>query len=175
METQAGRLSEIAQSDNAEFLRVIIPLKVVLTNIGNDIDSYKVPTGYKLAISEIRGHLATLDLDSEDGVNIGAIVNNLSLQDRILAKAMNCRIKLQNQDTNDNIVEDTNRFSDGMSLATILPLVGGEPIRFAPPLEHTIPSGHTVKMTASIVSNATGLDVAPVEYGVTIVGTLVKV
>ena len=153
-------LKEVAGIDNNEFRRVEITISVAMAAAGSATDTYRVPAGHKLVLTGLRGHLAFLTAaDWVAPANVPGIIS---------AKAMNCKIKLENQDTHDLLTEN-----EDLSLASLLAGTNGigEHWREAP---HTVPAGQTIKMTATLASGD-AVVINNTEYGVVMTGILVKV
>lgn len=147
-----------------EYRRQEVVLKVARHTVGTASDDWKTPADVITCIEQIRGHLAVLDWDNEPAM-AAAIGTNVAPLDRVVAKSMNCRVRLENADTKVPIFEDTT--SDlGLSLFTLLEGVGGTPFRYHG-VPHIVKPGQTIRMTAQLISNATGvLGNADSEYGV---------
>lgn len=129
--------------------------------------NFRVRSNHVLLITTIRGHLAFNDLDGETLAITG--LGNPDMHDRLFIKAMNCRMDLMNQDRNIKIFEG----GQTLPLAQLLPMTGGEPIRFDPP--HIVMPGQTIQLDTTLNETAAALVGGSTDYGVQIDGILVRV
>jgi hypothetical protein len=180
-----AKLYEIAKDLSPEDYRVVaVTLKATLgvgTTSGSD--TYRVPATHEFVIEEIRGHLALTQFDSElhamnhasDGTKgIGtsdptAVSAVLSLRDRMLMKAMNCRLDLKNSDREQKVFDN-----QSLSLASILAYVGSPPADVSDE-PHIVPAGETLIMNAALINVDAKMLGGLTEYGVTLVGKLIRV
>lgn len=167
--TMTDKFAEIFNASIDEFKRVEIPLYAAFTAAGSNTDTYKVPGQYKLCIERISAHLAMLDMASEP-LAIGNMTSVQSLQERIIAHAMNCRIQLQNIDTTINILGENHL----TNLATLMQIAGGCPREYGD-VPQIVLAGQTLQLTATVLASTAGLGDKNTEYGVLISGLLVRV
>jgi hypothetical protein len=158
-------LKELMGISNREYRRVEISLVATSAAVGQFTDTYRVPAGTKLIITGMRGHLSLLT--AADWGPPGAGVT-LEVSELIKAKAMNVKLDIINQDTQDSLTENKS-----LNLASIMDFGGnnkGVDWREAP---HIVPAGQTLKMTATVVTNSVAL-VTNTEYGVVFTGFLIS-
>ncbi len=168
-------IHEFSQMEAGSYRAVAVPLRTTLTDtVFTGADTYQVPTTHNLIISSITGHLALIDLFSEDGtVDTGAFTVIPTIHELMLVKAMNCRLQISNQTR-------TQPLFDGgqLQLSDLLEIAGGRPLDFQYP--HIVPNGETIEMTAELVQKTSADELAHIvggdtSYGVTLVGNLVRV
>lgn len=118
---------------------------------------------------EVRGTLRVNDWSGES-LAMSAI-GNPGVRDRLLVKASNCRIKLEDVDDSLPLVQ-TGTNEATIALADILPAIGGKPLPYLVP--ELFPPGHKIKMTATLQDTASDIIGAETEYGVVLIGTAVR-
>lgn len=160
-------LKFVAEFNPDEAMVVLVAMKHEMVTATTTNDVYRVPEDYKLAIVEIRGHLASLAADTEQVLTTPVVAD---LRNKMYGKAMNCRIKLQNLDTSIKITDGSD---ETISLASILVELGGKPIDLHDN-PHIVKGGQSLRMDASLISGAANLLGQNTEYGVLITGILVR-
>lgn len=171
MSVMSEFLADALGTDNDILQRQDITLRAALAAAGTATDTYRVPSDYKLIIMGIRGHLAMLNMTAETAI-AGAMAD-VTVNGHMLAKAMNCRLRLYDQDTNRKLFED-NGNGQGISLASLMDHVASRSpeFRYVP---HTVPAGHTLRMDATLVDNAASVIGANTEYGVVLQAVLHRI
>lgn len=161
--------AEVLDIDTNEARRVLVAL--YQSNVGGGVGefTYKVPSPYKLAIVGIRAHLAMLSTLTEP-LAIGNLPDFVNFSERAYAKAANCRVKLQNQDTNLYIVGDGNP----INLASMLEGVGGGKAWDLSAQPHIVLTGQTLKMDYSLIQTGAGLTDVATEYGLVLDCLLIR-
>lgn len=161
--------AELVDIDMAEAKRVLVPMYQSNTGGGVGSFSYKVPAPYKLAIMGIRAHVVLLSSATEP-LAIGNLTPMANVSEHIAAKAMNCRVRLQNQDTNVYILGEGNQ----VNLVTLLEgAAGGKAVdwRDAPQI---VTMGQTLLMEYSLIQTIAGLTDIATEYGIVLDALLVR-
>jgi hypothetical protein len=117
--------------------------------------TYKVPNGYRFAVMSLRGHLAI-------------VYAGTPTVDMAVLYAMNCRLKILDQDTPLNLVENSATY---LSLASILPMTGGKAIDFGEQFPWVVPQNNTIRAEPTLVATPA----QSAEYGIVIEGALIHV
>lgn len=177
-----SRIYEIAKDLSPEDYRAVaVTLKALLgTGTTSGSDTYRVPATHEFVIEEIRGHLALTQFDSEvlgmnhasdatKGIGTSDVNGTLALRDRLLMKAMNCRLDLKNSDREQKLFDN-----QSLSLATILAFVGSPPTDLSEE-PHIVPAGETLILNATLINVDAKMLGGLTEYGVTLVGKLIRV
>lgn len=177
-----ARMYELAKDLSPEDYRaVLVTLKATLgSGTTSSSDTYRVPATHEFVIEEIRGHLVLTQFDSEllamnhasdatKGIGSSELTGTLTLRDRILMKAMNCRLDLKNSDREQKLFDN-----QSLALSSILSIVGGPPAsREDEP--HVVPAGETLILNAALINTDAKMLGGLTEYGVTLVGSLIRV
>ena len=169
MEFVHGLIAEMMDLDITEVREVVVPMMAVLqvgTTSGSD--KYVVPGDHMLLIHEVRGHLILKALTSETASITG--IGNPGYLDRIAMKAMNCKVGLSNNEAKLDILGDSNK----NTLGHLIGLPGSRPVRFDK-VPQKVLRGATLLATVELVDTTASVVGGATEYGLTIVGTLVKV
>ncbi len=134
---------------------------------------FRVAQNEDFLVHSIRGFVSLPDLTSQAAVAQlgGSLAGNTSVADILLAKAQNCRLTLLNKDSKVPITEN-----EGISLADISPMVGGESMRFQPdavpgfiiPHNMTLQAQFNLQNTANVYSSVSTI------YGVSLSGVYVS-
>jgi hypothetical protein len=172
-------LSDLLSLDPEKYRGVMIPLGVKLSGVSQlaGSNTYRVPSTHQLVIHEIFGHLAMNAIATEfnaDGTAITASKKASAPADvpgLALQKALNCHITLQNSDRSQKVIDNSTGTS--LSLASVLPMTGGNAIDFrrAP---HIVPAGETLELGVTLADNTAGIIGGETEYGLVLVGTLIR-
>jgi hypothetical protein len=178
-----SQLAEALQLSYNDIIPSILTLRVTQANTTEQIfDVYRMPGDFAFVISEIRGHLAINNLGGETTAGTG-MLNVGGVRNRVIAKALNAQIQLTNPDRDDlRYVERdltntvNNVVINYLSLAMLLPIAGGAPIKLikdrdVQPL--IVPPNERLKLTFQ-QAVALGADDQQTEYGLDFVGALVR-
>lgn len=172
------RVYDLTQLSPEDYRAVAITMYATLgTAATTGQDTYRVPTTHEFAIHQIRAHLALMDLNSEvlnlanptDATKgLGNHTNNPDTLGRVIAKAMNVRVGLRNQDREQKVFD-----GKSLSLASILPIIGGKELDYdrAP---HLVPAGETLLLELSLIQTAAPWASGNIEAGVVLTGVLVR-
>lgn len=133
-------------------------------------DVYRVPETHKLAITEIRGHLALLAITAEVAF-AGGLIADTTLLGHILAKAMNCRLQLKVNDTSLLVTDSTS--DNTISLASILEIAGAKGLDWSL-CPFVVKGGQTLRMDAALIDAAASIVGAATEYGIHVSGFLMR-
>lgn len=177
-----ARVYELAKDLSPEDYRsVAVTMKTVLgAGATSGSDTYRVPTTHEFVIEEIRGHLVLTQFDSEilamnhasdvtKGIGSSESNGTLRLADRLLMKAMNCRLDLKNSDREQKLFDN-----QSLALASILSFVGSPAVdRLAAP--HIVPAGETLVLNTALINTDAKMLGGLTEYGVVLVGNLIRV
>jgi hypothetical protein len=178
-----SQLAEALQLSYNDIIPSILTLRVTQANTTDQVfDVYRMPGDFAFVISEIRGHLAINNLGGETTAGTG-MLNVGGVRNRVIAKALNAQIQLTNPDRDDlRYVERdltntvNNVVINYLSLAMLLPIAGGSPIKLikdrdVQPL--IVPPNERLKLTFQ-QAVALGADDQQTEYGLDFVGALVR-
>lgn len=127
---------------------------------------FRVAQNEDFIVQSIRGFVMLNDLPNEPATfaNLGG---SITTQDRMLAKAQNCRFTLLNKDTKVPITEN-----EGLSLASITPECNGHLMEFSPDIVpgFLIPHNMTVQVQFALQSANAFFNTASTSYGITMTG-----
>jgi len=163
-----ARLEEGKELTREDYRPIEVTMRVTLdSGTTSDNNTFKVPSTHKFLIEHVLPHLViTSPDDSADAVAL----STHHWQTRAAFKASNCRIQLVQDDSNENILGENQR----MALSSIFPLAGGKPIDWSK-MPYIAGPGETLRMTATLVNSAAKYADGDTEYGVALVGYLVRV
>jgi hypothetical protein len=163
--------------------------KITMSNLRDDVvtlrvqlssgtlfgsDTFQIPSGRNFLIREIRGHFAFQQPSSEVAGAGTTMATSFNLRDRMIAKALQARIALVNQDRSDlKVIESDIGQNNTLCLASILQAAGGAPIVFGEELPLLVPAVDTLRLDVTL-RDATTAGVAT-EYGVTLIGSMVAI
>lgn len=137
--------------------------------------TFRAPATHNFVIEQIMGVCALVDFANEtlnlSTEKVGDFSSNPNIPARVLMKAMNCRVTLQNTDRSVNVIDGG---LGSLNLSAILPMVGGRVIDYSSK-PHILPAGETLSMTATLIQNVANIRGGATEYGLLLVGTLVRV
>jgi hypothetical protein len=88
--------------------------------------------------------------------------------DMAVLYAMNCRLKILDQDTPLNLTENSATY---LALSDILPMTGGKPIEYGERFPWIVAANNTIRVEPTLVATPA----ASGEYGVVVEGVLVHV
>ena len=169
LETIHGLIAEMMDLDVTEIREVVVPMMAVLqVGTTTSSDKYTIPGDHMLLIHEIRGHLLMKSMTSETVAITG--IGNPSFLDRVAMKAMNCKVGLVQNESKLDILGDTNENTLGM----LVGLPGSRPLKFDK-VPQKVLRGNTLLMTCELVDTTASIVGGATEYGLAIIGTLVKV
>lgn len=162
-----ARLTEYLGFTDGDYRAVVVPLKVSLSAaLLTDTAKFQVPGTYKFALHEIRGHLQITDVSAESLAIAG--LGNLSYLDRLAAKAANCKLQLVNADRDSLRIFERPNSSD-----LVVQALREETIKFKEPM--MFGNSENIQLTGTLVDTATDIVGGATEYGVLLVGTLIRV
>jgi hypothetical protein len=160
---------------------IMVPLYVTMGTVTQSgYDTYRVPTTHDLLIEEIRAHLVPMDLTNEGGTVGNAntpgsvvIANKViltSFLDRLIMKAANCLLDLKNTDREQKIIDN-----HSVGLNTLFNPAGGAPVNFGPTPQKVV-AGETIRLDARFAGVSAPEQIAGnTQYGVVLVGKLIRV
>jgi len=127
---------------------------------------FRVAQNEDFFVQSMRGFVMMTDLPAEVAGGVPATMGT-TVQDRLIAKAQNCRFTLLNKDTKVPITEN-----EGLSLASITPEANGEILRFSPDIVpgFIIPHNMTVQVQFALQDNDAFFNTAATIYGITLTG-----
>lgn len=127
---------------------------------------FRVAQNEDFFVQSLRGFVMLNDLASEPATfaNLGG---STTAQDRMIAKAQNCRFTLLNKDTKVPITEN-----EGLSLASITPECNGAIMEFSPNIVpgFILPHNMTIQVQFALQSNNAFFNTASTSYGITLTG-----
>jgi len=156
-------LDEVRKLTSDDSRDVAIDLNAALSNtVASGSDTYQVPTTHKLVIKKIRPHLVITDPATETAFATGIAATAYS--DHELFKKSNCQVTVTNTESNEKIVGENNPVplsSIGLGIDD---------------LNHIVSPGAVIQLDVELVSTGVSAYVGgTTEYGVVLVGTLVRV
>lgn len=136
---------------------------------GGSAADYKVPSQYDFIGFQMEGYIRLTALASEAATNLFGYLN-LSLTERILLKAQNCTVNLQNIDKKHTVIENND-----LVLASLLtaPCGYGGPKVFPKEAPILVPAANTLRAAFALQDSTAGLVGQATVYGVTITGVLI--
>jgi hypothetical protein len=156
MTTPYFDLREDIQKINLDIVRrIVVPIYSTMTVAGMTPATYKVPNGFRFAVMTMRGHLV-IPYATTPTVDMAVLY------------AMNCRLKILDQDTPLNLTENSATY---LGLSDILPMTGGKPIDFGEQLPWIIAANNTIRVEPTLVATPA----ASGEYGVVVEGALIHI
>lgn len=171
-----SRIWELGKDLSPEDYRAIaVPLYAILgASNTSGTDSYRTPTTHNFVIEQVRGHLALQAFDGElltmnHASDNTKGVGGPDVVGRMLMKAMNARLDLKNSDREQKLFDN-----HPLSLASILSAVGGQPLDWSAE-PHIVPAGETLQFSASLINVDAKMLGGLTEYGVTLIGKLIRV
>jgi hypothetical protein len=172
----AGYANKVASGfkdiDPEKVRALLVPMFVTLDDTATSgYDVFRVPTTHDFVIEKILPHLALTDLANEVATPIGNAVV-AGIMDRMVMKAANARIDLQNTDRNQKVIDGRS-----LSLASIYGPAGGDPIDLKD-TPHKIPAGESVRLDVALIAiggAAANVEKGKTQYGIVLVGKLVRV
>jgi hypothetical protein len=135
--------------------RIIVPIYSTMTVAGMVPATYKVPNGFRFSVMTMRGHLV-IPYATTPTVDMAVLY------------AMNCRLKILDQDTPLNLTENSATY---LALSDILPMTGGKPIEYGERFPWIVAANNTIRVEPTLVATPA----ASGEYGVVVEGVLVHV
>lgn len=153
-----------------------ITLSAAITGAGTAIagnDDFRVSQQEDFLVQSIRGFVVNNALQLEPGG--AAFANPLSTtmtpHQVLLAKANNCLLTLQNKDTKVPVTEN-----ESFPLSSIMPEVGGQPMRFGPDSVpgFIIPHNMTIQAIFALQSANLFFNTASTTYGIILSGLYVS-
>ena len=179
-----SHIRETLTLSTQDFMSQTVEMVVTLNRsngVAGGSDQYLVPGEYVFLVGEIRGHIALDSISTETlfGAGLGAVGG---VMNRAQLKAQNTKIKLVDVDSQNRriIHESTPDVPDAsVCLSSLLPVAGGSPIQFVDDNDITpliIGPGHTLRLDVELSAalGAIASDDAATEYGVQLVGALVR-
>lgn len=132
-------------------------------------DEILIGSDEDFVVYEVRGYLSFNAWTSETALD-ATLGTNVSPRDRAYVKAANCKINLKVKDTKIPITDGETY--DNLVLASILPEVGGLPLRFGGENRPSwvVPHGQQIQMTATLSITTAALVGGSSDYGVTLAG-----
>lgn len=131
---------------------------------------FRIAQNEDFLVKSMRGFVMMNALESEPATiaNLGSSTNVL---DRLAAKAQNCRFTLLNKDSKVPVTEN-----EGLSLASITPEAGGQPLVFGPDIVpgFILPHNMTVQVQFALQSANAYFNTASTAYGITLTGLYVS-
>lgn len=175
--TQEKIRSLVAEAQNMTMSNLrddVVTLRVQLSStLLAGSDTFQVPAGRVFLVREIRAHLA-LQTPGSEVLGVGGMQSSFMFQDRVIAKALQARIALVNQDRSDlKVIESDLGTNNTLCLASLLPICGGAPINFGEEFPLIVPGVETLRLDVTL-NSATTAGVAT-EYGVTLIGSMVAI
>jgi hypothetical protein len=178
-----SEMTEAIQLTYNDIIPAVIHLRVTQANTTTQaFDVFRIPGDYAFLCSEIRAHIAINAPRAETTAGTG-LLNVGGMRNRIIVKALNAKIKLTNADRDDlRFVEtDLNNTVDGtannyLSMAMLMPIAGGRPIKFINDYDVApliMPANERIKLSFQ-QAVALGADDQQTEYGVALIGALVR-
>lgn len=164
-----GLMADGAALSPERYRPVAIPLfKSLSTTTTSSSDKFTCPDIQRFLIRRILAHLQIADLSAES--QAVSAVGNPSFRDRLVMKAANCRINIQNTSRTQKLIDGDN----GLVLASLMSPVGDGPIdwRDAP---YILMPGETVKVDMALIDTASDAAGGATEYGVVLEGILLRV
>jgi hypothetical protein len=159
------KIVDLAKATPEAYRAVAVTLRAPLAAAGAvGFDEYRVPGTHEFVIYEIHPHIVVPDL-GDAGVPAPAGYR-LTVRDLVAALAMNATIALRNSDRAQPIFENRD-----LTLAALVEAAGGQPFRLPDP--HKIPVGELLRLDVRLGGSAVAA--APAEYGVVLVGDLIRV
>lgn len=128
--------------------------------------NYRAPANFNMLIFGIQAHLALNDPDGETVTVTG--IGNPDVVSRMLMKAMNARVALQNSDRpgGAKIFEQNDKPLGNL----VVPI--GKPLEFFPP--HMVKDAENLQMDVSLQDTAAAIVGGSTDYGVDILALLVR-
>lgn len=153
----------------------VITLRVQLSSATlTGSDTFQVPAGRVFLVREIRAHLAMQSPSLEVAGAGTTMQTSFRYEDRAIAKALQARIALVNQDRSDlKVIESDIGSNNTLCLASILPVAGGSPINFGEEFPLIVPPIETLRLDVTLLDSTTAGSAT--EYGVTLVGSMVAI
>lgn len=154
--------------DDYRWSSVNLRLRVTTTsnNTGGEVN-YRAPSNYNLLLFEIHGHLA-FNAWTTETIAIAGVGNPL-VYERYALKASNCRVAFSNTDREGGTrIFDTN----DKPLSNLLPLTGGNPLKFNPP--QIVRNGENLRMTLTMQDTGATIIGGSTDYGLDLTALLVR-
>jgi hypothetical protein len=185
MEPIRSALAETLGLSYADILPQVMNLRVTLDSTKiSDTDEYRIDGGYHFIGYEVRAHIASNVPSAEAYAGAaGTLTSFGSFQHFMAAKALNCRVELFNPDREalryieTDVQNSGGNVATSLSLAALLPIAGGAPIKFCEGNEIVpllVMEGDRIRMKATLNETAAEIVGQQTEYGLTIFGAYVR-
>ena len=147
------------------------------------IDTYRTPGDYALVVGEVRAHIAINVLSAETTVAKTGLLRVNSIQDRVIAKAMNARVTLVNADRDNLKLIETDisnsanplGVSASLALSSLMPEAGGSPLNLigdGDVMPFLVPANERLRLQVQLNDAMTGM--VETEYGLVLMGAFVR-
>lgn len=153
--------------DDYRWANVLMKATVTTAASSPATQNYRAPANFHMLIFGIEGHLAFNAITSETLSITG--IGNPDVANRMLIKSMNARLAFTNTDRNGGTKIFEN---NSVALSSILPSVGGEPLKFNPP--HVVPNGENLALDITMNDTTAAIIGASTDYGVNLKALFVR-
>lgn len=168
------RIIELRDLDPEQVKALSAPLYATLSpTVQSGFDTFRAPTTHDFVVHKILPYLVFMDIAnaSEIATDGNAAVALPSFADRLVARANNILIDLQNQDRQSKFIDN-----HSLSLGSLMPPLG-DPLKYENDLlRPKILAGESVRLDVRFASVATPSQLgAATQYGIVLVGLLIRV
>jgi hypothetical protein len=169
------------QKKGFPFRPAVITLEASIVGAGSAAsgsDSYRISPTEDFVVDEVYTTIVMEALASEPAVAVplanDGVGTSLGVQDRIVAKASNCMVKLINSDTKTPFTESDSEL--GVAFGALCPQANGRPMVFKRGETPTwiIPGNTTLKADFTLSSANAMFNTASTKYGISLVGAYVN-
>ena len=160
-------LAELLGVSPAELRPIAIPMQATLTTSVTTLADtiYNVPSDQDLYIQSIMGYISFNALASEPTAMLTWL--NLDPSERVLVKAANCVVQLENTTRNYKVFDHR----EAVLYSLMAPM--GMPLQWPVETPLPVPAKHSLKATFTLQDTATATVGASTDYGILISGVLV--